>query len=232
MAFTNKSLHTSKNNMSFIKWATLFFLGMTCVMFATQATFQISPIAKNTQQLIQKIILTSNGSTSGTSNITLDGTTGNAYFGGNVGIGTTSPTAELEVVGDMKTLGSLEDVWTFTGNRPNPYFPQWVLTWSLNTGLNTDSIWYLRCVEGEWFFIAWFTGSNTTTEDPYFIINQPIQYATLTYHLRAGESFIVNTYTCSQLQVQKQEYGKAVPTEHHTYTLTQILLMTGLMLTR
>ena len=61
---------------------------MSCVMFATQAAFQISPIARNAQQLIQKIVLTIDGSATSATGIYLDGGNGNAYFAGKVGIGT------------------------------------------------------------------------------------------------------------------------------------------------
>jgi len=71
--FTNKNLnHSTRNGLSFLKGATFFFLGMSLVLFAAKA-FEITPIATNFQQVIQKIILTHNGSIFGTTGVVIDG---------------------------------------------------------------------------------------------------------------------------------------------------------------
>jgi hypothetical protein len=44
MAFTSKNLQYKKSGLTFIKGATLFFLGMSAVLFLTQA-FDIVPVA-------------------------------------------------------------------------------------------------------------------------------------------------------------------------------------------
>jgi len=74
MSFTHKNLQAKKSNMGFMKWATLFFLWMSAVLFVARA-FDIGVIMPNAVQYIQKVFLTSDGSNSWTTGITLDGTT-------------------------------------------------------------------------------------------------------------------------------------------------------------
>ncbi len=89
MAFTSKNLHAHKSGMTFIKWATFFFLGMSCVLFMTKA-FEIEPATRNAVQLIQKIIFTTDGDASSTQMISIDGSWGNASFAGTVSADTLS----------------------------------------------------------------------------------------------------------------------------------------------
>ncbi len=63
----------------------MFFLWASFVVLATQG-FNITTNLGNTIQYIGKIILTSDGSSQGSTGIILDGTHGNAFFSGNVGI--------------------------------------------------------------------------------------------------------------------------------------------------
>ena len=65
------------------------------MMLATQA-IDINTSLNNAVQYISQIFLTSDGTALTTPNITLDGTNGNAYFSGNVGIGI-NPTYKLDV---------------------------------------------------------------------------------------------------------------------------------------
>jgi len=84
MSFTSKNLnHSARSGISFLKGATFFFLGMSIVMFMTQA-FQIVPIARNTIQVIEKILLVQDGNYGGSTGIYLDGVSGNAFFAGTV----------------------------------------------------------------------------------------------------------------------------------------------------
>ncbi len=114
MSFTSKNLHSSARSMNFIKWATLFFLWMSFVLFMTNA-FEITPVTRNAVQYIQSIFLTSDGYSTSTGTISLNGSNGNAHFAGNMnvsgiidvvgtgtirwnlGIGTTTPTSKLHV---------------------------------------------------------------------------------------------------------------------------------------
>ncbi len=74
MSFTHKNLQAKKSSMGFIKWATLFFLWMSAVLFVARA-FDVGVIMPNAVQYIQKVFLTSDGSNGGTTGIMLDGTT-------------------------------------------------------------------------------------------------------------------------------------------------------------
>lgn len=83
----------------------------------TQA-FDISTYLTNSVQYIQQIILTNDGSNSAsaTTGIILDGSGGNAFFGGQVGIGTTGPIATLDVSGDVYFNTSLIVDKSFTAS--------------------------------------------------------------------------------------------------------------------
>lgn len=101
MSFTSKNLHQTRGGMGFIKWATLFFLGMSCVLFLTKA-FDITPVANNFQAYFKKVILTPNGTNNSSTAISLDGDLGDAYFGGKVGINNTTPSYDLDVNGTAR----------------------------------------------------------------------------------------------------------------------------------
>lgn len=83
MAFTSKNLYSHKSPLTFLKGATLFFLGMSVVMFMTQA-FEIVPSVKNARQYIQDIIFTTDGYSSSVTTVTIDGAVGDASFAGTV----------------------------------------------------------------------------------------------------------------------------------------------------
>lgn len=125
MAFTSKNLQYKKGGLSFLKGATFFFLGMSCVLFMTQA-FDITPVVTQIQSYFKSIILTPNGTNTAATGIYLDGSLGNWYFAGKldvtsklevgaspnnisigwqngrVGIGTTSPAEKLDVNGNIQ----------------------------------------------------------------------------------------------------------------------------------
>ena len=83
MAFTSKNLQHKKSGLTFIKGATLFFLGMSAVLFLTQA-FDIVPSVTNRAQLIKEVLFTADGSQSGNTGAYIDGSGGNAYFAGAI----------------------------------------------------------------------------------------------------------------------------------------------------
>ena len=83
MSFTSKNLQHKRKGFSFIKGATLFFLGMSCVLFATKA-FNISPIATLSKAYFTTLIFNASGNNTGITGIILDGLSGNAYFAGTI----------------------------------------------------------------------------------------------------------------------------------------------------
>lgn len=104
----------------------MFFLWASFVVLATQG-FNITTNLGNTIQYIGRIILTSDGSSQGSTGIILDGANGNAFFSGNVGISwsisattwfinnfsaTTWSIGNLDVTKDFSLHGS----WTINGN--------------------------------------------------------------------------------------------------------------------
>lgn len=92
MGFTTKKVQQKTRGISFIKWATLFFLGTSCVLFVARA-FDITPSVPNAVQYIQQIFLTTSGAnTPGTNRISLDGINGNGTFSGTVSANTISGT--------------------------------------------------------------------------------------------------------------------------------------------
>ena len=121
MSFTSKNLHAKRGGMGFIKWATLFFLWVSCVLFITKA-FDIEPITTNTLQYIQKVFLTiDGGNTPGSERISLDGTNGNGTFNGTVSASTVSaPTVCLN--------GTCKTTWPITppvGSNAQVQFNNW-----------------------------------------------------------------------------------------------------------
>ena len=83
MSFKSKNLQHKRKGFSFIKGATLFFLGMSCVLFATKA-FNISPIATLSKAYFTTLIFNASGNNTGITGIILDGLSGNAYFAGTI----------------------------------------------------------------------------------------------------------------------------------------------------
>lgn len=72
MSFTKKNISSRTKTMGFIKWATLFFLWMSCIFFVTRA-FNITAIAPNAIQYIQQIFLTASGDNVSATGVILDG---------------------------------------------------------------------------------------------------------------------------------------------------------------
>ena len=109
MAFINKSLlpeHSRRRVLrNVFKNLTIFFVGASCVLFLTRA-FEIVPDITNVSQIIEKILLTSDGSATGTTGIYLDGSNGNITTVGDVGIGTSTPTEALDVTNGNLVVNS------------------------------------------------------------------------------------------------------------------------------
>ena len=90
--FTRKTISSMPRRRSyFFKYMTMFFLGASAVMLATQA-LDINTSLNNAVQYINQIFVTSDGSPTGTDGVFIDGSNG-----GKIGIGTNSPTQKLEV---------------------------------------------------------------------------------------------------------------------------------------
>lgn len=143
-----------------------------------------------------------------------------------VGINQVSPTANLEVVGTVKMLTSIwDEVLWYTGNN-NRLFPQWVTSPSLNTWLNTDSIWYIECNDSTstWLLLViWYTWDHVWSSDPGYVSFIQRAGNVFTYNLKAGETFVViKTFMwatfCSDLTVRSQQYGKNPIYWPHIYT--------------
>lgn len=94
--FTRTSLISRQPKTSAFKYMTMFFLGASAVMLATQA-LQINTMVTNSIQYIGKTIMTAGGANAGPETIILDGSGGNAFFSGNVGIGESPSTPKLTV---------------------------------------------------------------------------------------------------------------------------------------
>ena len=110
--FTRKSLASQGTHNVILKYLTMFFLGVSCVVLTTQA-FNITTSISNAVQYINRIVLTSDGSNQGTTGIVLDGTNGNASFSGSVGIN-----QGLSVTGSSSFNGNvgIKQNLTVTGN--------------------------------------------------------------------------------------------------------------------
>ncbi|MFA7298550.1 MAG: hypothetical protein WC010_02785 [Candidatus Absconditabacterales bacterium] len=133
MSFTSKNLHAKRGGMGFIKGATLFFLGVSCVLFITKA-FDITPTVNQSLGYWKTMIFSTNGNNLGTSNIVLDGLSGNAYFAGNVGIGTETPAYDLDVVGSANVTNDLS-----TDSNLYVYGPKAVFDGNVGIGINTPT---------------------------------------------------------------------------------------------
>lgn len=83
MSFKSKKL--PKNNLGFLKGATLFFLGTSVVLFMANA-FEIVPSVPNAIQYIANIVLTQEGTNTSTTGVILQGSGGHAWFKGDVSI--------------------------------------------------------------------------------------------------------------------------------------------------
>ena len=83
MSFKSKKL--TKNNLGFLKGATLFFLGTSVVLFMANA-FEIVPSVPNAIQYIANIVLTQEGTNTSTTGVILQGSGGHAWFKGDVSI--------------------------------------------------------------------------------------------------------------------------------------------------
>lgn len=83
MSFKSKKL--PKNNLGFLKGATLFFLGTSVVLFMANA-FEIVPSVPNAIQYIANIVLTQEGTNTSATGVILQGSGGHAWFKGDVSI--------------------------------------------------------------------------------------------------------------------------------------------------
>ena len=101
MSFISKKLPARTQSMGFIKGATLFFLGVSCVLFIAKS-FDIAPIVPNAVQYIQQIFLTTDGSNQSSTGIVLDGTNG-----GGITIANLPSKSVLGTDSEGKIIGSI-----------------------------------------------------------------------------------------------------------------------------
>ncbi len=166
----SKFLSPFKFRTSVFKYLIVFFLWISCVLM-TQA-FNIDVNLNNAVQYIQKIFLTSNGNTSGTTGILLDGSGGNARFGWTV------------------TMGGLTNVAVLGTNESGEFIPStsgaiynliswFVLSWPQGNTWATGATWapgdiwetwpqWIQGIQGA----TWATWTFDGTEgDPIYMAN-------------------------------------------------------------
>lgn len=73
----------SRKNIGVLKWLLIFFLGMSCMFFVTEA-FNVVPVTRNIVQYIQSIFLTQDGYSTSPQTIALNGIDGSSYFEGDM----------------------------------------------------------------------------------------------------------------------------------------------------
>lgn len=128
MSFTSKNLHSTRGGMGFIKWATLFFLGMSCVFFMARA-FDVETNLNAARTYLKEMVLTVDGTNLWSTGIALDGILGNGYFAGKV------ETSQLCLNGDCKVAWPVwgwSSVWS-TGGSNTIYYNAW------NVGIGTNT---------------------------------------------------------------------------------------------
>ncbi|MCX6823184.1 MAG: hypothetical protein NTX91_04320 [candidate division SR1 bacterium] len=126
--FTRKTISSiPRRRLYFFKYMTMFFLGVSAVILATQA-FEIDTSLNNAVQYISQIILTNDGTNTASTAIELDGSNGNAYFSGQVGIGTNTPSQALEINGNVSLT---------TGGRMGATTNQVYMAKNGNAGIGT-----------------------------------------------------------------------------------------------
>ena len=155
MTFTSKKLQQKKGGMGFIKWATLFFLWMSCILFFARASFDITPNATNAIMYMAQIFLTQSGNNTSATGISLDGTVGNAFFNGKVGIWLSGPIYNLDVYKDTSS-----DVVKFKNNEGELYYgwPSWHGNWANNLVLKTTS----NSNTIQMYWATWWVGLEIT----------------------------------------------------------------------
>ena len=76
------------------------------MLFIARA-FEITPVTNQVKSYFNKIIFTASGNNTSATGIVLDGTNGDAYFRGMVGIGDDTPAYPLDVSGDVHFTNDL-----------------------------------------------------------------------------------------------------------------------------
>lgn len=144
MSFTSKNLQSKKGGLGFIKWATLFFLWMSCIFFAAKA-FEIEPVMNASKAYFTTLIFTDSGNNLGTTGIVIDGINGDGTFNGTVSAWTLSaPTVCIGI--DCRiawpTGGGWSSLWS-TGTNNSIYYNLW------NVGIwRLPRVWHSLAVSG------------------------------------------------------------------------------------
>jgi len=105
MSFTSKNIQSRKNSMGFLKWATLFFLWMSCILLVTKA-FEISPSTTNAIQYIKTIFLTNDGSNTSGTGIMLEWSWGDGRFRNSVTVNNLANTIVIGTNASGKLISS------------------------------------------------------------------------------------------------------------------------------
>jgi len=176
MGFTTKKVQQKTRGISFIKWATLFFLGTSCVLFVARA-FDITPSVPNAVQYIQKVFLTtSGGNIPGTERIILDGTNGNGTFVWSV----TANTVNGTTVNGTTISGTNIKGTTITGTKiclvgdpTTPCITQWPAGGTVVAG--GESIWS-TWAGGKAYYNSGNVGIGTTGPSAKLQVNWDIKW--------------------------------------------------------
>jgi len=155
MRFTSKNIQSRKNSMGFLKWATLFFLWLSWVLFVTTA-FNIVPIAPNAIQYIKTIFLTNDGGNTSATGIILDGSL-------TWGITITNLTGRVVLWTDVDgkiSSSTAQNIYNYISGLIPGYWSRnntsgyvYLTTWSDRVGIWTNSPTVALQVSGN--FIAW-----------------------------------------------------------------------------
>ena len=172
MSFTRRNLHKN-TGLNMLKWATLFFFWMSCVMFMARA-FEIVPSAPNVIQYIQQIFLTKNWDNKSDLGIILD-------WRSTGGITIMNLTSAIVLGTDSSgkiirsTSGSIYNfISWFALSGPNwatgATWPQWATwakwdTWAAGTNGIAWATWAVWATWHDW--VDWVTGANWVTGDTW-----------------------------------------------------------------
>ncbi len=150
---TGKFSQSRKNNgMGFVKGIILFFLWMSCIFFMARA-FDITPIARNVQQILQNILLTSDGQNTSATGVFIEWLSGNAWFKGDLTIDSIYNAIVLGTNGSGKLTAA-------TSGQVYNFISWFVFGWTAGA---TGAMWATGANWSNWVTWAmWATGATGT----------------------------------------------------------------------